>query len=1070
MDVARPRRARGGEDAVGETALVALDVLELHVRPVERHRPARRQGHLIVLFGRFEVGQHHAGAGLVAGRQEARQRQFREQRGAHRHGPFGVAEAIHRPGHRHEAEPAAEIRDVEGHAAVAVRVELHRTAEQRHGLESLDVEPAHLELGPRVATLDELPGLPIRIDEAAVNVAQLETGHAAAEVMVGGIGAGKIRHAQHGLVNGRERHIGGLAAGRARRREGDVELGAGLDGVGSLDGDAEFVGGRGACHPGDPDGTHRQARQDGAGRSHGDGQHVGARRRNVGRVELNRSAALRHFDLPHLMQAVAVEHHEDAAREARLDAGPQPTAGRVRIERHRQDVGLAVVGGRFAPPAGAEPQGRRGLAGRVEDFEAETAARHRNRQMGVPVRAEREFAAVHPAVVDHLLGLPAPVAEIGRVVVILLDEVPGEAAGADRLAGAVHQNDVKTGLGALGQASPEHGSNPDEPVGGAQRPGQLGRRGAAIDVVDGGAQGEFEWTAGVERADRGQHHARPPFVVCGEGLGVERFRQERLLHEPEPVARQALEGRAGRLDRRLHLAGQRAAGAAVEIIRLHRRADRPGGVKETRRQVELGLETRGHEILHRHRGGAEAFLAARPGPDRPFAVVGVVGNVDVERAAARPREVRAKRVHLDAVGPDEVQRHRRRGGGARLGVAQQGAEVDRFAGPVNAPVGPQEGVERPGRGAPFQVEVGEVQRGRVEPQPGIIAPWAGRRKQLGGVPVLTPQQAARNHHAAVGIRLEGNQHVVAAGDQPDGDVGHRPGAFQRPGAHQQARLRLDGEEADVGHAEPLGGPFGVVVERFSVRHGGRHVDAGLQRLDELPERQRGGDLLVGLGGNLHPAFEHLAGMVGDLRQPRSGLRLAEPVAAHLVGQAPLADAVKHQMGLGDVDAAQRQADPLGVGQQRLVAGKADARLPIGHVDLDRDVPGQNRRVSRRQAGLQPDLVMLAVLQARDAQVLAARLHGVVDRGVDRNEGVERAGVAPRQGARERQAGRRNGAVGLNRHVEVVDRARRLGHRQRGEHQNGTGNKRPANRFPHGSPSPARGVGPSRNRLPWCQKA
>ena len=126
------------------------------------------------------------------------------------------------------------------------------------------------------------------------------------------------------------------------------------------------------------------------------------------------------------------------------------------------------------------------------------------------------------------------------------------------------------------------------------------------------------------------------------------------------------------------------------------------------------------------------------------------------------------------------------------------------------------------------------------------------------------------------------------------------------------------------------------------------------------------------------------------------------------------------MRLGDVDATQRQADPLGVGQQRLGSVEGDPGLTVGHRDRDRGVLGQCGPVGRGQPGLQPYRVVAAVAEPGDAEVLAARLHAVVHRGIEGDETVQCVALAPRQRRREGEAGGRDGAVGLDRDVEVLD--------------------------------------------------
>ena len=186
--MARTEGAGRREGAVDEAALVALHVLEIDVGLVERDRAGRRHGHAVALFRRLEIGQHHPHAGAVAGREEARQGQLGEERRPHRDGGVGVAEAVRRPGDRHEAQASREIWHVEADPGMAVGADHHRPREQRHGLEGVHVEAAHLLRRAGVAALDEAAGLALGVEQAAVDVAPLDAGLAPAEEVVGRVG------------------------------------------------------------------------------------------------------------------------------------------------------------------------------------------------------------------------------------------------------------------------------------------------------------------------------------------------------------------------------------------------------------------------------------------------------------------------------------------------------------------------------------------------------------------------------------------------------------------------------------------------------------------------------------------------------------------------------------------------------------------------------------------------------------------------------------------------------------------------------------------------------------------
>ncbi len=387
------------------------------------------------------------------------------------------------------------------------------------------------------------------------------------------------------------------------------------------------------------------------------------------------------------MQPVAVEHGQDPAREGRLDAGQYGPGGARGIDRHGQHVGLAVIGRGSAPPARPETKARRRLAIGREDFEPIASGGHMGRQPGVTVGSERHVSSGNARVVDGLLELPAAIAEVAVVHIIFEDELPLGAGRSRRFSIAVEGHEVETRVRILGDVVLVR-ADADQAVGGMQRLRQLGRGGAPVDIVHGDFQRHFERGRRVGSVARRERHGGVALVVRGETLRVEGLRQERLLHEAKTIGFETRKRVLGRLHGGVHLPAQRRAGTAVEIVRRNRCRDGAAGVEACRRHGELGLEPRRHEILDRDARAAELLLAGRTGPERPVAGIGVVGDVNVERAAACPVEVQGEVVGLDPIGAHEMHRQGRLRNLMGVPVAQQGAEVERFPGSVDAAVRP----------------------------------------------------------------------------------------------------------------------------------------------------------------------------------------------------------------------------------------------------------------------------------------------------------------------------------------------------------------------------------------------
>jgi hypothetical protein len=128
------------------------------------------------------------------------------------------ADAVLVVGDGHQPELSDEVGDVEGDLRFALVVELHRTAEQRHGARRHDVETADLTgvaAGPDAAEFVG-PG----VEQSAIVVAHRDAEAALAEIVLGRIGCLVARELEDALVDGGqgdERLLAGLQIGHLHR-------------------------------------------------------------------------------------------------------------------------------------------------------------------------------------------------------------------------------------------------------------------------------------------------------------------------------------------------------------------------------------------------------------------------------------------------------------------------------------------------------------------------------------------------------------------------------------------------------------------------------------------------------------------------------------------------------------------------------------------------------------------------------------------------------------------------------------------------------------------------------------
>ena len=156
--------------------------------------------------------------------------------------------------------------------------------------------------------------------------------------------------------------------------------------------------------------------------------------------------------------------------------------------------------------------------------------------------------------------------------------------------------------------------------------------------------------------------------------------------------------------------------------------------------------------------------------------------------------------------------------------------------------------------------------------------------------------------------------------------------------------------------------------------GGQHIDAGLALRQRLVDREGGGDLLVEVVGDVELALPdrraHLIGNVGDVIAVEL---VQELVAGQKLRQRAVADAVELHLGGVHVDGDDRNAAARAGRQHEAVAGEAGRGRAVLHIDRQHHRGGGHFADGGRQAGAEGDVVMLAVLEPFDADLLVLGL-------------------------------------------------------------------------------------------------
>jgi hypothetical protein len=206
----------------------------------------------------------------------------------------------------------------------------------------------------------------------------------------------------------------------------------------------------------------------------------------------------------------------------------------------------------------------------------------------------------------------------------------------------------------------------------------------------------------------------------------------------------------------------------------------------------------------------------------------------------------------------------------------------------------------PGDGAAGNAAVRQVEAaaGQVEKDEIALGALGQQccRRQSG----QSADEAGLEHRAAVGIGDGFAQDLVVAGKQ--GERRHciqRLGRIQRAQEHRQPVLAREGAHADIGDDEPLRGARFPVLALVAQRNRAQHIDPGLALGQQAVDRNAGGDLAVGLDGDVDRALpDRRAEILGD-RIDRIAIELPEEVGAgDDLRQGALADTIQFQISRG----------------------------------------------------------------------------------------------------------------------------------------------------------------------------
>ena len=728
--------------------------------------------------------------------------------------------------------------------------------------------------------------------------------------------AGEVEDADVDRRHGDERLVAGGEAGERQRhgqRTARAHFRRGVEGDGEralLATDAE---------PGKAEGAGRHAAGGDVHRPVKSGRDVGAGRPVVADGERHGEAFGGHLDGLHLDEAVADHRDQRDAGELRGEAQVGGVAGGVAglVERELQEV-RRLGGGADGRPAGGEVDAGGGLRlGLGDHLEAVAAPVGRCGHAGGLAGGKLQRAPADATRRGDRLERPAAVAVVPLVAPLDLEELPLDAIERRAGAGGIDRDDLEGGGLALADTVVgEQRLDADAGARGRHRQRQRALDGAAAGLAD--PQEDLGRQRLRRRLELGQAHRHLGLAV---GTGARQLQQRpaqrrrRVVEEAEAVAGIALD-LGGRADDDVALEREVGGRGAVEELSIDGEHGRIVRSDRWRVGREGELDALGHEVLDEEGGAADRRrLRVGIGVEAPGAGHRRGDEIDRQRAATETAVGGGGAGILDAVRARHHQRQRQRGDGIGTGVAQQRGGVNGLAGPVDAALGVNEGVERARRGAAVDAAIGEVEARGGEVEEGVVA-VAHRGGEDGRRHAATPGgEAGGEDNVAGRVGRGGAEDFVVAGDEAH--LGSRDGLGGREGADEGVDAIGAGEarEAEIGDDEPLRRAGVAGPARLLLRPGCEHVDAGLQRLHGLVDGEGGGDLLV-----QHPLDRHRAGPDESAVRARElvdlvGLQLAaEAAVGHRAGERPVADAQKVEDHVGSVDADHRHAGGTGARQ------------------------------------------------------------------------------------------------------------------------------------------------------------
>ncbi len=757
-----------------------------------------------------------------------------------------MANARLRPGDRHDAGRAVELRNIETDSRLAVVVKLDRTGKERHqlfgGRAALKGCPCAITTGAQTAG-----GAQRTVDQAAIEVADFQPQPALAEIPFIRLRRLVTREVQNADIHRRNNRIGLFADTSARNRDRNFKRLARQRLLRRTEGHGKLALGRVDSKPLDADGPHRHAaflRIAGPEQRGGD---VSARTPFLGDRNVDLAAIRADLGILNGNQLFRAGRDHQLAGKTRgdLEFGRIADLVALLVQRDFQRIrrfGRACLNVETGIEFNAG--NRCAIAGALH-FQPVAAPGDRHGNLAA-IGIDGQGAGLLLLGIFHRLVTPGIALTIPLIVPLNLDELPVEAAHRLFYAIGTNADDMETTDGILGEIAGKLRLDADNRSFRLDRQRQRTLHGTSTRLLHAHGDVGGKKLRGGGQISEINIEARLARFVQHRQIGKRRavLLFAFLIRQTEEITFEISAG-ARWLDGNFTFQRQAGGRSAIEItaVDIDCRFRVRVNLLCLAREVKLGAVR--HEIIdqkalfadrRRFRIGMDAHC--------PGAAHRICLQRQIDRMAAQRLAIADEAPVLDTVRAREDEGKRQILDCLAIDVASKRCGMHGLAGAVDAAFGPAEHIDRAGCCTSRHAAIRKIEAGTGHVEEHVVLVAVPCRQDCGRLRSGAAHQAGGKHRTAIRIGLRSAQHLVILGEQLQIHICQRLRAAKCTDKDVESVGSGIGGDAGIGDQEPLRGARIPGFRCSARRHGGQHIDAGLTFRQSFIHREARHHILV----------------------------------------------------------------------------------------------------------------------------------------------------------------------------------------------------------------------------------